>query len=154
MSSDILAKIMASVNANANAKIEISEKDGKLTIEISSASSENKQFDDDPPTEIDVYGNKIWKNREGEIHRDGDKPAVVCFEGNRIVHFKHDKIHRDGDKPAVYYLKGSCYQEFRKNGMLHRDGNKPAVITKDYYGYWLDDKHILTVNHKDGVVEV
>lgn len=153
MSSDILAKIMASVNANANVKIQISEKDGKLTIEISSA-SENKQFDDDPPTEIDNYGTKLWKDKSGKLHRDGDLPAIIWDDG-RHDHYKHGNLHRDGDKPAIYYSNGeSPFVAYVKNNKRHRDGNKPAIIREDHYEYWVNGKRILTVKHKNGVVEV
>ena len=63
----------------------------------------------DEPTEIDEYGAKIWKNSEGQIHRDGDLPAIIESDG---------------------------YCAWYQNGLRHRDNNLPAVIWPDNFCDW------------------
>ena len=55
-------------------------------------------------TEIDSYGNQVWK-KNGRIHRDDDKPAVVSKSGDQCW-WVDGQRHRDGDKPAVVYADG------------------------------------------------
>lgn len=130
-----------------NVKIEL--KDGNLNFEMEMP----EEKDLDPPHFVDEKGNKSWKDKNGKYHRDGDLPALIWFDG-RCDHYKHGMLHRDGDKPAAYYPNGEKPICYYKNDKLHRDGNKPARITSYSYEYWVDGKHILTVSHKDGVVEV
>lgn len=176
---EMLMKIVSEVSVFApdGARLEISENEGKFVIELSPKSAaDNKTKDnDDSPTEIDADGTKLWKNKKGEYHREGDLPAVIWPDGSQFW-YKNDLKHREGDKPAAIYADGS--QRWHKNGQLHRDGdlpaaiyaddvkywlkkdklhregNKPAVITKTQYEYWVDGKHVMTIKHKDGVVEV
>lgn len=135
-----------------NVKIEL--KDGNLNFEMEMPGSNEEEKDLDPPTEIDKKGNKFWKDKKGDLHREGDKPAVIWADG-RHDHCKHGLLHRDGDKPAVYYPnRERPFMVYYKNNFLHRDGNKPALITENCYEYWVDGKHILMIKHKNGVVEV
>lgn len=134
-----------------NVKIEL--KDGNLNFEMEMPGSKEEEKDLDPPTKIDEKGTKSWKDKDGNLHRDGDKPALIWFDG-RCDHYKHGMIHRDGDLPACYSPNGEKPICYYKNGKLHRDGNKPAVIREDSYEYWVNGKHILMVKHENGVVEV
>ena len=172
---DSILKLVNELKASANngLSIDISEKpDGSVSVVFRQPLAEN---DLDPPTEIDCFGNKYWKNKKGKFHRDGDLPAVIYVDGNKDyytggnlhregdkpaiefgngskVYYKNGKLHRDGDLPAFEHADGD--RKFYKDGKLHREGNKPAIITKDKYEYWIDGKHILTVKHNDGVVEI
>jgi len=110
----------------------------------------------DNPTEIDSYGNKIWRNSAGQIHREGDKPAVIYSNGT-VEYYKEDKLHREGDKPAVIYSNGTA--EYYKEGKLYRDGDKPAVICSNgsvyYYkeGKFHREGDKPAIIHSDGSLE-
>jgi len=54
------------------------------------------------------YGNKTWRNKEGQIHRDNDQPAIISSNGTQLW-YKKGKCHRDNDKPAVIYADGAKY---------------------------------------------
>jgi hypothetical protein len=113
---------------------------------------------------------KVWKNKNGKIHRDGDKPAIICINGDKKW-FQNGKLHREGGLPAIEYANGNrewyirgllnrpggcCAlvalptveysngsKEWHKDGRLHREGDLPAI---DYVGigsrqeWWIDDK--------------
>ena len=124
---ETILKLVAELKASAidGISINVSEKpDGSVSVVFHQSSTE---IDLDLPTEIGCYGTKYWRNKKGNLHRDGDLPAVIYADGTKS-----------------YYKNGNC----------HREGGKPAMITKKRYEYWIDGKHILTVNHKNGVVEV
>ena len=124
---ELTLKIIAELKALAvdGLSIDISEKtDGSVSVVFHQSSEE---IDLDPPTEINCFGSKYWKDKDGLLHRDGDLPAAIYADGSKY-----------------YYKNGNC----------HRDGDLPAVIFKNKYEYWLDGKHILTVKHKDGIVEI
>jgi hypothetical protein len=57
------------------------------------------------PTEILSNGTKIWKNKEGELHRGNDKPAVEYSDGQKVW-WINGKKHRENDKPAIEYADG------------------------------------------------
>ena len=148
---ETILKLVAELKASAidGISINVSEKpDGSVSVVFCRPSAENVL---DPPTEIDCVGNKFWKNKGGLRHRDGDLPAVIYADGSK-VYYKNGKLHRDGDLPAIEHADGTKY--YYKNDLFHRDGGKPAVISQYKYQYWLDGKLILTVNHKNGVVEI
>jgi len=220
---ETILKLVAELKASAidGLSIDISEKpDGSVSVIFRQPSAEN---DLDLPTEIDCNGHKLWKNKDGQIHRDGDLPAIEYADGEKRYYkdgqlhrdgdlpavestngqkeyYKNGKRHRDGDLPAIehadgvkyYYKNGHIHRDddlpavelidgtkkflkdgklhregdkpaiiwadgskvYFKNGKYHRDGDLPAVIKKDKYEYWVDGKHILTVNHNDGVIEI
>jgi hypothetical protein len=69
---------------------------------------------------IDDYGNTIWKDADGNFHRD-DGPA---YDGPYGTHwFKHGISHRE-DGPASIDNDGTKF--WRKHGKLHRDDG-PAI---------------------------
>lgn len=57
----------------------------------------------DPPTEITQYGTLIWRDDNGEYHRDDDKHAIMCHQGYN-TYYNHGKYHRPNNKPAIEYL--------------------------------------------------
>jgi hypothetical protein len=67
----------------------------------------------DPPTEIGEYGNKYWKNKKNQPHRDRDLPAIILKNGTRYW-CQNGKVHRDDDLPAISYLDGR--ESYYKNG--------------------------------------
>jgi len=83
--------------------------------------------------EIDINGNKTWRNKEGQRHRLNG-PARIYADG-RLEYWENGKLHRD-DGPAGIYPDGTlCYFQ---NDKRHRlDG--PAVIcpngTKEFWEY-------------------
>ena len=50
----------------------------------------------------------IWRNFQGEIHRDGDLPAVIYPNGVKKW-YQNGELHRDGDQPAIICDNGSKY---------------------------------------------
>ena len=172
---ELTLKIIAELKALAvdGLSIDISEKtDGSVSVVFHQSSEE---IDLDPPTEINCFGSKYWKDKDGLLHRDGDLPAAIYADGSKY-YYKNGNCHRDGDLPAIehadgtkcYYKNGKCHRDgdlpaieyangerdYYKNGKPHRDGNKPAIIRKNRYEYCLDGKLILIVKHKNGVVEI
>jgi len=75
--------------------------------------------------EIDENGDEFWKNKEGQLHRDGDLPAVIYANGAKYW-CKNGQLHRDGDLPAIIFANGR--KEWWKNSKRHRDGDQPAII--------------------------
>ena len=61
----------------------------------------------DEPTEIDEFGTKIWKNSEGQWHRDNDLPAIIWNNGDCYWH-QNGILHRDNDLPAAIWADGCC----------------------------------------------
>ena len=61
----------------------------------------------DEPTEVWVHTIKIWKNKKGQLHRDGDLPAYINSEGTWWW-YQNGKRHRDYDLPAYIDTDGNC----------------------------------------------
>ena len=90
----------------------------------------------------------IWRNPEGQIHRDGDEPAIIYVNGNQEW-YKKGEIHRDGDLPAIIYSNGE--KAWYKNGNHHRDGDFPAIICSNGDKYWYKNgyKYIPSINTEE-----
>ena len=88
--------------------------------------------DDDLPAVIYAGGGSSW-HQHGKHHRDGDKPAIIQSCGTQYW-YQHGKKHRDGDKPTIIYASGS--QFWHQHGKKHRDGDKPAFIAIDGSQSW------------------
>jgi hypothetical protein len=67
----------------------------------------------DPPTKINGFGSKYWRNEEGKKHRDNDLPAVITAKGS-MFWYQNDKFHRNRDLPAIVYSDGT--KAYWKNG--------------------------------------
>ena len=91
------------------------------------------KYVDRPPTEITANGTKIWRNKEGKLHREGDQPALINANRTQIW-YQNDKIHREGDQPAWIDTNGT--QEWWQNGEQHREGDQPAWIDADGAQEW------------------
>jgi hypothetical protein len=87
-------------------------------------------MDDESTLEIDKFGTKIWRNKEGYLHRL-DGPAVEYNDGGKIW-YKNGKKHRL-DGPVVEL--GNGYKEWWQNDLYHRvDG--PALIARSGVKAW------------------
>jgi len=80
---------------------------GKSVPEIETNVSQNVEVDDENDYKLEK-GNKTWRNKESQIHRDNDKPAIIYADGTQHW-YKEGKHHRDNDKPAIIYSDGSQY---------------------------------------------
>ena len=102
------------------------------------------------PTEIDLSGNKFWKNEKGELHRE-DGPAIEFASGDKCWYF-NGKWHRE-DGPAIeytdgdkhWYLNGQKYSEEEFNKKVAKinkseDKDKPTKIDKFGNKYWHNEK--------------
>jgi hypothetical protein len=75
--------------------------------------------------EYDTKGRKkevIYKNKDGEMHRDTDNPSVIEYDAGKldsVSYYKNGERHRDDDKPA--------YIAYKFNG-----------IDVDYEEYFMD----------------
>ena len=87
----------------------------------------------------EVTGYRVWRNRNGKLHRD-DGPAVVHPDGT-VKWYCNGKLHRDGG-PAIVYPDGTV--KWCRNGKLHRDGS-PAVVYPDGTEMWYRDGRL----HRD-----
>jgi hypothetical protein len=94
------------------------------------------------PTKIDENGNKYWRNKAGQLHRDNDKPACVYTNGHQFW-YQNDKLHRDNDLPAVVCADGTQY--WYQHGLRHRDNDKPAAVYADGNQYWYQHGNV----HRD-----
>ena len=105
------------------------------------------------PTEIDNNGTKIWKNSEGQFHRDNDLPAIVRVD-NICWWYQNGKLHRDSDKPAV--MDPYAGYEWHQNSKLHRDGNLPAIVhmSGGHCEWWRNDKCIKKMICTEEAVEI
>lgn len=65
------------------------------------------------PTEIDEYGNKLWKNKKGELHRIGD----YAYKGN------------NGSK--AWFIKGYLFRLYGP-AVERSDGSKDFCIDGMY----------------------
>jgi len=59
----------------------------------------------EPAPEIDEYGDKYWRNKDGELHRENDMPAVIWKNGAKHW-YTNGKCHRDNDMPAIIFADG------------------------------------------------
>jgi hypothetical protein len=86
----------------------------------------------------DKYGNREWRNSEGDLHR-ADGPAIEYTDGGREW-WVNGMLHR-ADGPAREYADGT--RSWWKNGQLHRkDG--PAIVWDDGDREWYLDGLYLT----------
>ena len=74
---------------------------------------------------MDSFGNKIWKNKEGQRHRING-PAII-YSDNHMEYFFEGKLHRT-DGPALFYNDG--YEAYFLHGIRHREDG-PALIYED-----------------------
>ena len=79
------------------------------------------------------YGEKIWRNKKGQIHRNYDLPAIIYANGTQEW-YKENKLHRDNDLPAIIDADGTQY--WYKDDKRHRDNDKPAAISADGSQFW------------------
>jgi hypothetical protein len=86
--------------------------------------------------EIDYYGNKFWRNKKGELHRD-DGPAIERANGSKSW-YQNGQLHRL-DGPAMEIINGDKY--WCQNDKYHRlDG--PAIECANGDKYWCqNDKY-------------
>jgi len=115
----------------------------------------------------DKYGNKEWRNKEGQYHRE-DGPAFEGYNGYKSW-FINGKMHRedgpaceyaDGDKS--WYLNGMSYTEeewkkvlnkskpktdkngnkkwTNKDGRWHREDGPAVIYTNGTKAWWLNGK--------------
>jgi hypothetical protein len=61
-------------------------------------------MDDELTLEIDKFGNRFWRNANGDLHRL-DGPAAEWFDGTKSW-FQNGKLHRL-DGPAREYFHGT-----------------------------------------------
>jgi hypothetical protein len=90
-----------------------------------------------PKCTIDERGSKIWKNKEGEYHRD-DGPAIEYIDGDKEW-FINGKLHRE-DGPAVEFANGD--KIWYKNGKLHREDGPAKEFAAGDKEWWLNGQFI------------
>jgi hypothetical protein len=67
------------------------------------------------PTEINEDGDCYWRNKHGQLHRDGDQPASIWADGTKMW-YQNGDLHHDGDQPAIIWTNGTreWYQHGRR----------------------------------------
>ena len=65
------------------------------------------------PTRITLGGAMVWKNEDGELHRENDLPAIIYADSSKFW-YKNGKLHRENYMPAIIYADGS--KSWYKNG--------------------------------------
>jgi hypothetical protein len=81
----------------------------------------------------DNYGNKMWYNAKGEVHRLGGLPAIECTNGDKYW-YENGKHNRLGDLPATEYVNGE--KHWYENGKRHRLGGLPAIEYSNGTKFW------------------
>jgi hypothetical protein len=90
-------------------------------------------MDDESYLQIEEWGTRIWRNKEGEFHRL-DGPAIEYVSGYKEW-YQYGLLHRS-DGPAREFVGGR--EEWWYKGELHRlDG--PAIKCADGTEWWLND---------------
>ena len=100
-------------------------------------------------TEIDSFGRKTWKNKNGLLHRL-DGPAVEWNDGTKEW-WQNGSLHRL-DGPAYENINGA--KQWYQNGLLHRlDGPALEFYNGDKHWYQNDLLHRLdgpAIDRADG----
>jgi len=65
--------------------------------------------------QIDEFGTEIWRNKDGQVHRDDDLPAMTYSNGNKYF-YKDGKLHRLNG-PAIIYQEDILVAEYWINGV-------------------------------------
>jgi len=60
----------------------------------------------EPDPIIDEWGNKEWRNKADQLHRENDLPAVIWKNGTKAW-WVNGKQHRDNDQPAAICWNGT-----------------------------------------------
>jgi hypothetical protein len=94
-------------------------------------------MDEELTVEIDIFGSKFWKNKNGQLHRL-DGPAEEYADGQKSW-YQNGLRHRL-DEPAVEGNNGG--KEWWINGLLHREDG-PAVIYQGGRKRWWYINHVL-----------
>lgn len=71
----------------------------------------------DSRMEIDTCGDKIWRNKKGQIHRE-NRPALILSTGETEWCI-NDENHRI-DGPAINYEKGNKKSWFLTNEFIRK----------------------------------
>jgi len=97
-------------------------------------------LDNEVTMRVDNFGNKFWRNKNGELHRL-DGPAVEYSDGHKEW-WLNGRRHREGG-PA--FEVANDRKEWWLNGLLHRlDG--PAFEGADGEKWW----YLNGVLHREG----
>jgi len=95
--------------------------------------------DDDLPATEYANGSKAWWVN-GQLHRERDLPAVEHFYGTKCWYI-NGQCHREGDLPAIEYVNGT--KKWFVNGKRHREGGLPAVeVYNGNREWWVNDKQL------------
>ena len=113
----------------------------KETVTISGIPTEPLNKADQPldeesqPDEILYHKNggirrQVWRNEDGQNHREGDKPAYINY----------------------YESGGKISETWLQNGIIHREGDKPAEISYDKdgnitYRAWYRDGRLMRLKN-------
>jgi hypothetical protein len=119
------------------------------------------------PTEINSIGTKIWRNKEGQIHRGNDKPAVEYPDGNKSWFINGVFIKRNYDRNGI--IHNDKFFDYNGNEIkttiaqlrkIIENLNKPTEILSDGTKIWKnkeDELHRLNdkpaVEYPDGEKE-
>ena len=97
-------------------------------------------------TDILYDGTMVWKNEDGEIHRENDMPAIIFINGDKYW-CKNGLNHRDRDLPTKIFADDS--RIWYKNGQRHRNGDKPAIIfASGTREWWKNGKFLKRIEKK------
>ncbi len=87
-------------------------------------------MNNDSRTYKSKYGNEVWRNSRGELHRKNG-PAFIQKDGHKEWRI-NGQFHRL-DGPAVIFASGDM--AWYINGVLHREDG-PAIIWIDGRKFW------------------
>jgi hypothetical protein len=101
-----------------------------------------------PKCEIDQFGSKMWKNKEGLYHRENG-PAVENINGDKEW-YVNGQLHRE-DGPACEYANGDNLWYI--NGKEHREDGPAVEFKNGYKVYYLNGEKVeekdLPMNKKE-----
>ena len=64
---------------------------------------------------VNGLGAQVWRNAEGQVHRDGDLPAIFYPASGGEYFYQYGKLHRDGGLPAIVWGDGTV--EYWEHGV-------------------------------------
>jgi len=94
--------------------------------------------------EIDIFGNKIWYDENGQCHRE-DGPALKYPDGSKEW-FQHGKLHRE-DGPAIEDANGDKY--WYQHGQRHREEGPAVERANGTKEWWIEGKQLNTSSQEE-----
>ena len=95
-----------------------------------------------PKMTINVYGDKVWRLKNGQYHRE-DGPAFEYADGTKEWYI-NDKLHRENG-PAIEYADGD--KGWYLNGKRHREDGPAFEYASGYKAWYINGEELTEDEH-------